>query len=119
MDAKIKARWVKALRSGEYQQTGGTLVRHAQSDSPRHCCLGVLCEITEGISLRVKSEAYGLDGDPSDSSAGWLSGGILRKVGLTQAEQEHLAHINALNDFDYVATYIEENISDEMPEESE
>lgn len=40
MDQDIKARWVAALRSGQYQQTEGYL-----QTRDGFCCLGVLCEI--------------------------------------------------------------------------
>lgn len=40
MNQDIKARWVAALRSGEYAQT-----QMALKDSAGHCCLGVLCDL--------------------------------------------------------------------------
>jgi hypothetical protein len=42
MNAKIKALWVKALRSGKYKQTRFCL-RDEVDDS--YCCLGVLCDL--------------------------------------------------------------------------
>lgn len=41
MDAKIKAEWLEALRSGKYQQGKGCL----RSASDNYCCLGVLAEV--------------------------------------------------------------------------
>lgn len=41
MDADLKARWVAALRSGEYKQGRGQL----QDTKNRYCCLGVLCRV--------------------------------------------------------------------------
>jgi hypothetical protein len=41
MDAQLKAKWIEALRSGEYEQ-GHLYLRK----NGRHCCLGVLCELT-------------------------------------------------------------------------
>lgn len=35
-----KKRWLKALRSGKYKQTAGTL-----RDAYGFCCLGVLCDV--------------------------------------------------------------------------
>jgi hypothetical protein len=43
MDAELKAKWVKALRSGRYKQVAGTLKR-----GEKHCCLGVLYRIQRG-----------------------------------------------------------------------
>lgn len=37
---EIKQKWIKALRSGEYQQTKGRLKR-----DDGFCCLGVLCDV--------------------------------------------------------------------------
>jgi len=41
MNPKIKAEWVAALRSGQYQQSEGAL----RDANDKYCCLGVLCEI--------------------------------------------------------------------------
>lgn len=40
MDAKIKADWIAALRSGEWKQARGQLHKDGA-----YCCLGVLCEV--------------------------------------------------------------------------
>ena len=40
MDKKLKAKWVKALRSGKYEQ-GRYMLRH----NNEYCCLGVLCRV--------------------------------------------------------------------------
>ena len=39
MDAKLKAKWVKALRSGKYKQAFGRL---HYSEPNTFCCMGVL-----------------------------------------------------------------------------
>jgi hypothetical protein len=41
MNPEIKAKWVTALRSGEYEQGNFCLKSEAG-----YCCLGVLCEIS-------------------------------------------------------------------------
>lgn len=40
MNRRLKAKWVKALRSGKYPQGEGVLRSYAGA----YCCLGVLCE---------------------------------------------------------------------------
>lgn len=40
MDKRLKKKWVKALRSGEYEQGRGHLCRDG-----KYCCLGVLCVV--------------------------------------------------------------------------
>jgi hypothetical protein len=42
MDAQLKAKWVEALRSGEYKQ-GKTFLYNTTDET--YCCLGVLCAI--------------------------------------------------------------------------
>ncbi len=46
---EFKAKWVAALRSGEYKQTNSTL-----KDRDGYCCLGVLCHLfSEDIAKAV------------------------------------------------------------------
>ena len=40
MDARVKAMWLEALRSGKYQQA----INQLRKDDG-YCCLGVLCEL--------------------------------------------------------------------------
>jgi hypothetical protein len=54
MDAELKAKWVKALRSGEYQQ-GTSALRRVDE----FCCLGVLADMIGANWVRRK------DGLPS------------------------------------------------------
>lgn len=57
--------WIKALRSGDYKQTRGTL-----KDNKGFCCLGVLCDLAakDGGSKWVKaylnSSVKEYDGEP-------------------------------------------------------
>lgn len=46
MDADLKAKWVAALRSGEYQQ-GQTRLKRTIGDTAKYCCLGVLCDLLD------------------------------------------------------------------------
>lgn len=47
MDLHIAMKWVEALRSGRYRQTGGKLRGTADGDIQEvgFCCLGVLCDL--------------------------------------------------------------------------
>lgn len=40
MNAEVKKKWVDALRSGEYRQGEGFLLK-----GDNYCCLGVLCDL--------------------------------------------------------------------------
>lgn len=58
MNQEIKARWLEALRSGEFKQTNGYLsIQSAIPDDDQfdgYCCLGVLCEIAVADGVVVK-----------------------------------------------------------------
>jgi hypothetical protein len=41
MNSEVKAKWLQALKSGEYRQTRDTL----RSPNNGYCCLGVLCDV--------------------------------------------------------------------------
>lgn len=52
----VRAKWVAALRSGEYQQTTGVLTEvNGLDDALGYCCLGVLCELAraDGVPLEI------------------------------------------------------------------
>lgn len=61
MNPDVKAKWLTALRSGEYPQTTGTLHRTADyretdwSDAKPAgwCCYGVLCDVAVKEGLKV------------------------------------------------------------------
>lgn len=52
----VKAKWLAALRSGEYKQG-----RHYLARNDQYCCLGVLCEVAikDGLDLK-KTQHYGV-----------------------------------------------------------
>lgn len=57
MNPKIKADWVAALRSGEYEQGTGKL-----NQNGKFCCLGVLCDLAVkadvGVTVREERISY-------------------------------------------------------------
>jgi hypothetical protein len=54
MNKKIKDRWVKALRSGKYQQGKGVLCNiNSETGKREYCCLGVLSDLA--VKSRVLS----------------------------------------------------------------
>ena len=54
LSASLKARWVKALRSGKFKQSTGTLKDVNNSgDVVGYCCLGVLCAISKPVRDQV------------------------------------------------------------------
>ena len=49
MDQLVKKEWVKALRSGDFKQGRGALLKNE-----KYCCLGVLCEIAEDVGFDLE-----------------------------------------------------------------
>ena len=118
MDKRLRNRWVKWLRSGEYVQ-GNSFLRQDEA----FCCLGVLVDIEydgywvdeidspnsfdEG-SFRMGSGKACMG--PFDGR-GMPSRNFLKKVGLSQDEAEMLANFNDEGwSFKRIARWIERNI---------
>lgn len=57
MDAALKAKWLAALRSGEFKQARGYLKGHTND----FCCLGVLCEVA-GLEIEGSNRVAGSEG---------------------------------------------------------
>ncbi len=101
MNPEIKAKWVAALRSGQYQQGA----EYLENDG-RYCCLGVLCEVAPGVA------------EPGGYGDEVLSEGSLARLGLTNQEQHKLTELNDARDeegnlenpFPKIADYIEANL---------
>ena len=87
MNKKIKAKWLKALRSGKFKQ-GKDQLRLGN----RFCCLGVLCEIQRGD----------YDGDKGTPP-------VKLRAGLSQGQMNILIDANDLHDWSFpqIADYVE------------
>lgn len=97
MDAKLKADWVKALRSGRFKQT-----KLALRKKGGFCCLGVLARVAHipiARSGTTVSESVGGDYRPI---AALLGGQTMN----------HLMHLNdgADRTFPEIADYIESHL---------
>ncbi len=44
MDKELKAKWISALKSGNYKQGTGCLKKTVLGEN-KYCCLGVLCDL--------------------------------------------------------------------------
>ena len=98
---KLKAAWIKALRSRGYRQTTAAL----QSGPRNYCCLGVLCRVAERTT----------DFKPRIND-GVLLGGTLKmqgnNFGLTKKQQNVLIKMNDQKgeSFTTIAEYIQKNV---------
>lgn len=99
MKKEFKAKWIAALRSGEYKQTKGHL-----HDENGYCCLGVLCEVTQPEDWN----GFHFDGYPNGEE-------FREFFGLNPREETVLIHMNdgfeqPQKPFSAIADWIEENL---------
>lgn len=120
MNANIKKIWLKALRSGEYEQTTTRLCR-PRSDGVGFCCLGVLCDLYtietdlgefEDHSSDVARESFMYRCDSGQRAVTYLPEEIADWSGLDLDEQTVLAKKNDCKgfSFDQIADYVEEQL---------
>ena len=108
MDEKLKKRWVKALRSGEYEQGRGQL----RTWDGRFCCLGVLCNLIDNtawdpISHKWKDRELSL----TDTGKAPLYD-MLDELDMSREAHEYLINMNDDQEasFKEIADWIEENL---------
>lgn len=103
MDSDLKAKWVTALRSGNYKQC-----REYLHKEDSYCCLGVLCEISgEGFwHTDAESSRYMIDGVGLRAT---LPSGIVQKYEVLGSGK--LIEMNDTGKpFTEIADYIEANL---------
>jgi hypothetical protein len=124
MNPSVKAKWVAALRSGEYKQAVGRL---RWKPSGGFCCMGVLCDLYHKETGKGSWEFQ--ESDPKQ--VGQIVGGVYTFMGadgyappevcewagLIQPTRptSELHHIAKMNDhhqksFAVIAKHIEENL---------
>lgn len=133
MNPEIKAQWVAALRSGEYQQGKRYLRRQWNNEEPQYCCLGVLCDLAakagvvtksvKPLGLSLKATYYGAENKddakvPIRAIADWA--GLRHPIPSVLVEQDNGAFkdrvmLTELNDvagytFGQIADLIEEQL---------
>lgn len=64
MNPEIKALWLEALRSGEYEQGEGWLKQMPDDGPAEYCCLGVLCDLAEKAGIVESREELSGDDTP-------------------------------------------------------
>ena len=116
MNQEIKEQWVKALRSGKYEQTDGALCRVSENGKERFCCLGVLFDVAGGEvggEWKHTVKAYtglGWDAQVGDEvSMDFVPTKFKQFVKLPKKAQRRLIHLNDAEgkSFDEIANWIE------------
>lgn len=103
MNKRVKTKWVKALRSGNYRQGRGRL-----REDGRFCCLGVLCDVSKlgRWPSAVHEPSYVTRrGIPCDA---FLPVEVSEWAGVNRIAQGYLVNLNdGGNAFNEIANYIE------------
>lgn len=121
MNEKVKESWLRALRSGEYQQGTGFLRRDSS-----FCCLGVLCDLyakstgSGNWAVQGDNEFYTFKSSSDDvitclpeSVLKWAQMPLCAPDGAPElkSSSENLAVLNDAGfSFNQLADYIEENL---------
>lgn len=114
MKKSVKKEWIKALRSGEYEQCTGVLYREGVG----YCCLGVLYDACIDGEWVYRTVGPGqIEGWTTQSTDKFgesdleLGMDILNVVALSEREQCKLMDMNDKGQsFDQIADYIEETL---------
>lgn len=118
MKKSIATKWVKALRSGKYEQGTGRL-----RGDEGFCCLGVLCDLAvkagviEEPTMQYGIAFYGTDEDHDDEN---LPAIVMKWAGMKTDSGERkgtrvaLTHLNdeSMYSFDKIANVIEKEYQD-------
>ena len=114
MDPALKAEWLKALRSGKYEQARETLRDTSVRSCPAFCCLGVLCDLYDSKAWKVADSAmsYSRWEYDDDDETGELPDTFRERVArLSDPAETHLIRMNdAGKSFDEIADFIEANL---------
>lgn len=103
MDAQLKAKWVKALRSGEYKQG-----RHYLRSNEHFCCLGVLCNLVDPSKWTHTDLEFARYRGQEYAHSSFPPAEVARQVNLTHDDQDHVASMNDEGKtFAEIADYIE------------
>lgn len=96
MNPEVKEQWLRALRSGEYEQG-----RRYLNNNGKFCCLGVLCDLAEKAG--VVSSRLWVDGGPgredtySENLTEYVANGNDASVSVLPAAVKEWAGIDASN----------------------
>ena len=98
--------WIKALRSGKYEQTDSMLRSPAihSEESDKFCCLGVLCD----LAAKDGGEQWNLVGYGEKYETDFLPTHMRRYIKMQRNEQQMLVKMNDDGvSFDKIANKIE------------
>ncbi len=115
MNEDIKFKWVAALRGGEYRKSVNVLKRYFKTVTPRHCCMGVLCEVIKddypGVADLLEKNADDAFHNAMSSRFALLDYKALAFTGINSDQQRTLTSMNDKGaSFERIAKYIEKYV---------
>jgi len=130
MKKEVAKKWVEALRSGKYKQGKAYLKQINSKNEPRHCCLGVLCELyDQQMKKNHKKTLFTEHMIDSETDVEFISfnkhdGGLPKEVrewanminpcGEFVNDKDRVEYLSDLNDdgkkFSTIADIIEKNV---------
>lgn len=115
MNPKVKAKWLAALRSGEYKQT-----RDVLRDDDGFCCLGVLCDLHAQETGMQWGEAGGVNliypyGDSRETLPAVVAEWADLYDGDPAIPGRDFKTLGGLNDAGYSFTELADIIEKELP----
>lgn len=103
MDNAVKQRWLKALRSGDYEQGKNHLCYN-----DKYCCLGVLADIEDLFDPQLDGQSRFVNAGFGKRLFGMLSAEYIRSIDMCYVTAGELAIINdESDDFKEVINMIE------------
>jgi hypothetical protein len=98
LDPEVKAKWVAALRSGDYRQGRGALATRLP-DGVEYCCLGVLMEIAAEAGVTDRQESgYRATVDWDDAVGTSAPNRRIGRWATGQEPGDRRAHVSELNE---------------------
>jgi hypothetical protein len=114
-DPEVKAKWVTALRSGNYKQGEGRL--RSQSwigtgwGQPEFCCLGVLCDILKPSGWCLNNTEHSFS-EGKSRQRNYPNEKVMKELGIYPSAMKKLGSLNDDDrlDFNKIADYIEKTL---------
>lgn len=99
MNKDLQDKWVKALRSGKYEQGAERLCTQTDSDQEaKFCCLGVLYDIAvDDYWVRNKTNNFWIP--EKNRSSVEFGKKTMKELGICQEWHDDLANLNDAGDF--------------------